>query len=108
MNEPFTCKEVRQKFKAIIEEVTGSEKVYSYNCLNFKTDPKTGKPDLSGWVALVTYGDDAEFVLPLAPVEHMGVVLRLPPIDQGSRTRPFPWTPAFRHASAFCKPAAGG
>lgn len=51
----FTEKQLRTAIAAKVETSSGSNRVYPFNCLNFRIDPKTGRADFSDWIALFSY-----------------------------------------------------
>ncbi len=56
MAAPFTEKQAREAIATLVEEASGSERVYSFNCLDYKTRPD-GSPDFGHWPGLFSYTD---------------------------------------------------
>lgn len=54
MSLPFTDIQARVRLAELVAEASTSQKVYSFNCLNYKTQPD-GNPDFAEWPGLFTY-----------------------------------------------------
>lgn len=62
MAYPFTEKQLRDAIAARIETASGSQRVYSFNCLDYKFKPD-GSPDIAHWPGQFTYADGGEEII---------------------------------------------